>query len=358
MKVYKILCLLLMSTFAVAQSTIPVPTKIFQKNENLKGGCYRIPSLITAQDGTLLAVADQRYNNCRDLKDNDEIDIVLRRSFDNGSTWTPIQKVVDYPKGQSSSDASMVLNKITGEILLFYNYMDLKNARDIYKQFYVISKDNGKTWSNPREITNQIAPKDSYKDFKFITSGRAVQDKNGIIYQTLVDLQKGVYIFKTEDGGISWSLLTDRPVKPADETTIAIADNGNILLNARVRGLGARKLYEFTPQGELILDKVLKDLTDPACNASFISYNVGKNNILLFSNANSKKERKNMSIKFSVDNAKTWSKGKVVNPDHSAYSSLTQMSNNNVGILYEVDDHASISFNVLPIDWVLAQPLN
>ncbi|MBV7440949.1 glycoside hydrolase [Weeksellaceae bacterium TAE3-ERU29] len=343
---------LLLGIFSFGQVTKPMPMILFSKSDSLNGGCYRIPSLITAQDGTLIAAVDQRFNSCGDLKYNDDINIVVRRSFDNGKTWTNVETVVDLPKGESASDASMVLNKLTGEIILFYNYMDLVNAKDIYRQFYVISDDNGETWGKPYEITSQIAPENSYKDFKFITSGRAVQAKNGIIYQTLVDLQKGVYIFDSKNNGISWSLFAG-PVKPADETNIVALENGNILLNSRVRNLGYRKVYEFSPQGKLIRDKVVKDLPDPACNASMLNYKVGEQNVLFFSNANSQKARKNMTIKYSLDNGRKWSNGKILNPEFAAYSSLTQLENNDLGILYEINNYDEIVFSLIPINWAL-----
>ena len=348
----KKLILLLVGVLTFGQETKPMPTILFSKSDSLNGGCYRIASLITAQDGTLVAVADQRFNSCGDLKYNDDINIVARRSFDNGKTWTNIETIVNLPKGESASDASMVLNKLTGEIILFYNYMDLENAKDIYRQFYVISVDNGKTWSISYEITSQIAPENSQRDFKFITSGRAVQAKNGIIYQTLVDLQKGVYVFNSKNNGFSWNLFAG-PVQPADETNIVALDNGNILLNARVKKLGYRKAYEFLPNGKLLRDEIVKDLPDPACNASMINYKVGNESVLFFSNANSQKARENMTIKYSLDNGKSWSQGKTLHPKFSAYSSLTQLENNDLGILYEINNYDEIVFSLLPIKWSL-----
>ena len=52
---------------------------------------YRIPALITTASGTILAFCEARRHNGHD---DDEIDIVLRRSCDGGLTWTPQQLVV------------------------------------------------------------------------------------------------------------------------------------------------------------------------------------------------------------------------------------------------------------------------
>lgn len=55
--------------------------------------CYRIPGLVTTNKGTLIAVYDNRYNNCKDLQE--DIDVGMSRSTDGGQTWEPMKKVID-----------------------------------------------------------------------------------------------------------------------------------------------------------------------------------------------------------------------------------------------------------------------
>ena len=47
---------------------------------------FRIPAVVRASNGTLLAFAEGRRNNSGDIG---AIDLVLKRSFDNGLTWGP-----------------------------------------------------------------------------------------------------------------------------------------------------------------------------------------------------------------------------------------------------------------------------
>src|SRR4051812_2192704 len=54
--------------------------------------CFRIPAIVTTTRGTLLAFAEARKNNCSDAGD---IDLVLKRSFDGGKTWSAMQVVWD-----------------------------------------------------------------------------------------------------------------------------------------------------------------------------------------------------------------------------------------------------------------------
>ena len=136
-----------------------------EAKENI--ACYRIPSLITAPNGDLIAAIDERVPSCADLRGSKDINIVLRRSTDNGKTWSEIETVVDFPEGESASDPSMIVDEETDEIFMFYNFMDLDNEANIYYLHVVSSKDNGKTWTEPRDITTEIAKDEWHKDFKF-----------------------------------------------------------------------------------------------------------------------------------------------------------------------------------------------
>ena len=107
-------------------------TNLFSIDMKEGVSCYRIPPLLTAKNGDLIALIDERVPSCGDLKWSEDINIVMRRSEDSGETWSEIQTIIDYPLGESASDASMILDEMTGEIFLFFNYMNLKTAPNIY----------------------------------------------------------------------------------------------------------------------------------------------------------------------------------------------------------------------------------
>lgn len=158
------LCILLTNTGVFAQEQKHQIAKgvnevhdLFNTVINPDVSCYRIPAIVTATNGDLIAAIDERVPSCGDLKWSGDINIVIRRSSDNGKTWSEIEKIVDFPLGKSASDPSMIVDKETGEIFLFYNFMDLEKEKDIYYLHVVKSLDNGKTWSNPEDITSQIS---------------------------------------------------------------------------------------------------------------------------------------------------------------------------------------------------------
>ena len=65
---------------------------LFSAIDNDDVSCYRIPALITANNGDLLVAIDERIPSCGDLKWSEDINIVLRKSTDNGVSWLPIER--------------------------------------------------------------------------------------------------------------------------------------------------------------------------------------------------------------------------------------------------------------------------
>ena len=356
------LLLLFNSFLTVAQTNhkkakdLPVDFVNLFDARNTEGvACYRIPSLVTAPNGDLITAIDQRILSCGDLKYNKDINIVVRRSIDNGKTWSPIEKIVDYPLGQSASDPSMIVDQVTKEIFLFFNYMDLNLEKDIYYLRFIKSADDGKSWSKPVDITSQISMPEWKNDFKFITSGRGIQTNNGTLIHNVVNLKHGLFLFSSDDHGKNWNLLPS-PITPADESKMVELVDGTWMVNSRVNNLGYRYLHLSTDQGKTWESKVDTILIDPSCNASIIRYTSVKNgddkNRLLFANPKMKNNRENMTIRVSYDEGKTWTAGKTIFGGSSAYSSMTILKNGKIGLFFEKDDYKENVFVSVDLTWL------
>ena len=326
---------------------------LFDTSMNPSVACYRIPAIVTTTNNVLIAAIDERNISCGDLRSNRDINIVIRKSYDNGESWSEIEKIIDYPLGKSASDPSLIVDQITGEIFMFYNYMDLDKAKDVYKFMLIKSSDDGKSWTSPKEITNEIIKDGWEKDFMFITSGRGTQTKDGTLLHCLVNLNKGTHVFGSKDHGETWFLI-DYPLGPGDESKIIELSNGGWLVNSRVNSTGYRYSHVSNDKGQSWSTFKNNELLDPGCNAGLINYNQNakKKNVLLFSNAFSSKDRVNLSISTSFDEGRTWNKSKTIYKGESAYSSITILNNGDVGLFFEKDNYSKNVFVRIPKKWI------
>ncbi|MBO3098765.1 sialidase family protein [Gelidibacter pelagius] len=333
----------------------PVFQDLFNTSMTEGVECYRIPAIITAPNGDVIAAIDERVPGCGDLKWSRDINIIIRRSSDNGKTWSNIESVVDFPDGQSASDPSLIVDHVTNEIFMFYNFMNLDTEKDVYYLHYVKSADNGKTWSEPVDITSQIAKPEWHEDFKFITSGRGIQTRSGKLLHTMVNLNSGLHLFGSDDHGKTWYFI-DTPIQPADESKVIELADGTLMINARVNGKGMRYVHTSTDEGKTWTTEEAPELIDPGCNASIIRYTAiedgYKKNRLLFSNAKSEKGRVNMTVRISYDEGKTWSEGKTIYEGPSAYSDMTILENGDIGLFFEQDEYTKNPFVSFSLDWL------
>ncbi len=338
-----------------AQEDILKFKNIFDSSMKPGVACFRIPSIVTAPNGDLIVAIDERVPSCADLRGSEDINIVIRRSTDNGESWTKIETIVDYPLGKSASDPSMIVDKTTGEIFLFFNYMDLVKEKDVYYLKYIKSIDNGKTWSSPIDITSQISKTEWHKDFKFITSGRGIQTRSGKLLHTLVNLDNGLHLFGSDDHGKNWYFI-DTPIKPANESKIVELADGSWMINSRYNGKGIRFIHTSSDEGATWLSRPDSTLIDPGCNASIIRYTSVKDgadkNRLLFSNAKMENKRMNMTLRISYDEGETWTEGKTIYKGGSAYSSMSILTNGDIALFFEKDNYKENAFVRISLEWL------
>lgn len=312
-------------------------TKVFVAGED-NTHTYRIPSIITAMNGDLIAACDARRNNSGDLIhfSSRNIDIVIKRSSDNGKTWGPMEIVADYPDGTGGTDPSMILDRKTGDLFMFYSYIGAKPSKEFFFRVQR-SRDHGKTWSKPHDITTQITKPEWKNSFKFISSGRGSQMANGTLIHNYVILGKGAEIFASSNHGKTWKLI-DAEMKPADESRVLELTDGRLMVNSRVGG-GTRWVHRSEDNGTTWVSQKEHQLPDPRCNGAILRYTSQKEGYakdrLLFCNAGSRNGRKNLTIRISYDEGKSWSAGKVIDAGPSAYSEITILKDGTIGVFYE-----------------------
>ena len=111
------------------------------------------------------------------------------------------------------------------------------------------------------------------------------------------------------------------------------------MVNSRVNGSGCRWVHRSADDGRTWASAAETALVDPGCNASIVRYTSRADGYardrLLFSNASSPDGRRNLAVRVSYDEGRTWTGGKVIDPGPSAYSSLTVCRDGSIGVLYE-----------------------
>jgi len=311
---------------------------------------YRIPSIITTNKGTLIAVCDARADKPGDAPNN--IDVVMKKSYDNGKTWSELIVIADFPGNDAAADASMVVDRQTGTIWLAYDYAvsdPQGHLGRIIRIHLIKSDDDGNTWSSPFDLSYLTKG----KDFWLQNSPGAGLYANGVIiipmYSAMVpkgnqllastpDLKgtQQLMLVYSEDHGKTW-LLSNGVGDLNSETQLASLTGGRILANMRrPRGHGCRQVSITDDLGKT-WSEIYDDSTliEPGCQASLINYKFRNKSLLVFSNPADIKERKNMVVRTSNDEGKSWQKEIPVYSGSAGYSCLTQLPNGNIGLLFE-----------------------
>ena len=363
----KMLFAAIVATAAIhAQAAVSSETVLWKSGD---GGIavYRIPALCTAPNGDLVAACDARRDNGGDLNVFQPINISIRRSSDDGKTWTePVNSWTwqwDDAEKWAGSDPSLVVDREAGKIFLFYNVWKWENTQNwdanIYRFYVQESADNGQTWSKPRDISNDIAfpewPFGKARNnggFIFISSGSGIQTKDGTLLHTIVHVNDGNALFGSDDHGKTWKAM-GKPVKNGDECKVVELDDGAWMINSRWRG-GGRQIHVSRNGGRTWESRYDESLADPQCNAQIMRY--GK--VLLFSNCNSATRRAQLYVRASIDEGKTWGEGVCVQPAGAAYSDITILKNGEIGVLYEGAGYGTINFVTVPRADVVAEFFN
>ena len=330
---------------------------------------YRIPALCTAPDGkTLVAACDARHDHLQDLNRQpwQKINIAIRTSKDGGKTWAPSAYSHEWTWNDeekwAGSDPSFVVDAKNKKIFLFYNVAEYVKAAGVYRQYVQESADNGKTWSEPRDISDAIRPAGwSERGFVFITSGSGIQTKDGALLHTLVWVGKQVALFGSDDGGATWKAWGAPTKEPGDECKVVELSDGRLMINSR-KGVGAREIFTSADNGATWEHYSDTSLMDGRCNAQIITYPLGKKlggkkvgqvaypkEILAFSNCNAQ-GRSNLTLRTSWDDGQTWTAGIVVEPGRASYSDLCLIPSKqggnppDVGVLFEGSGETDIRF--------------
>ena len=350
---------------------------------------FRIPAIIRLSNGEILAFCEGRVNGSADFGD---VDIVMKRSNDEGKTWSAIKVIVDKDSLQAGNPAPVVdLTDPTypnGRIFLFYNTgnnneSEIRKGNGLREVFYTTSTDNGITWSDAINISLQVhKPKQPQinPEYDFSEDWRSFANTPGHAIQLTQGIYKGrIYIaanhstgnpqsnfkdyisngFYTDDHGKTFHISENVNVPGGNENMATELSDGKLMLNLRnQQGNIKSRIVAISSNGGETWDTVYfdKNLPDPVCQGSILT--VGKKNgknIIAFCNNADTVDRDNLTLRISYNEGKTWKKNFLIDKNtsgkeidgYTAYSDIVNLDSNKIGVLYERNNYKEIVFTVV-----------
>ena len=324
---------------------------------------FRIPGLATSNEGTLLGVYDVRYNSSVDLQEY--IDVGLSRSVDKGQTWEDMRIPLSFgeyngmPKAQNGvGDPAILVDKKTGTIWIiaawthgmgnlraWHNSQDGNELERTAQLVLSKSTDDGKTWSEPINITEQV----KNPSWKFLLQGPgmgiSMEDGTLVFPIQFIDAEKipNAGIMYSKDQGKTWK-IENLARTNTTEAQVAEVEPGVLMLNMRDNRGGSRAVSITKDLGKTWSEHASNRsvLQESVCMASLIKVkaedNITGKDILFFSNPNTTKGRHSITIKTSLDGGNTFPEefNVLLDEGHGwGYSCLTLVDSETIGILYE-----------------------
>ena len=373
--------------------TVPAVQDLWKsKTEPYPNDYYRIPAFAVTNDGTLLAVTDLRYTANSDLGHNHGIDLLIKRSEDNGKNWSAPTNITNIPAGDVNGygDAAIVADRESDDVLIlcvhgnvFYPHGTASNH---LKAIQFVSHDGGKTFpdSEKKDISDTIFGFNTSWISLFFGSGRIMQSRSikagshYRIYSALLSLHYGNAVVYSDDFGSTWKLLgnpASSPIPDGDEAKVEELPDGSVLLSSRKNNGRFVSIFTYTnpntgagswstketlnlgggrgTNGEILIAKARK--TTGAKEPVYLAFQSlpgvwDRKNVTIYW-----RELTNGTISINdFVSASAWnSHSYLVQDGDSAYSTMDVQRDGGIGFLYERNTRGhdyDIAYTNLPID--------
>jgi sialidase-1 len=327
---------------------------------------YRIPAIEIALDGTLLAFAEGRKQGGKDpgYDKQQDVDLLLKRSSDDGKTWSELEIVEDPGQYWSAANAATVVDRDTGKIWVLYirskpgrSTETSRPGTDDMQTMARWSEDNGLNWSEPIDLT-EVAR--DMQDETWTASvpgpGGAIQAGNGRLLVPCWKEPYNVFVIYSDDHGATWhrSELVPGGDRGNENQLVELA-NGRIMMDMR-QAWGPR-WRTISSDGGHTWSETIESFMAPRCAA-------GVERLTLKSAADDRNRilwtgprgpgRVTLVARVSYDEGATYPVERILSEETAAYSDLVLLPDKSVGCLWERDHHHYIAFT--RFDLALLEP--
>jgi sialidase-1 len=329
---------------------------------------FRIPAMVITKKGNLLVFSEGRKGKGGDW---DPSNLVYRASYDAGESWTPITVLVD--KGNTTcTNAVPIVDYFEEKVHLIYT-VGYNNI------FYTYSVDEGLSWEAPINITDALEGFKAKYPWRVVATGpgHGTQLSSGRILvpmwfssSSAIDSLNFALahhpsiagVLYSDDFGKSWLLgdiigpNNDTLIFPSESVCVELT-SGEVLFNMRNESKNYRRLVSLSPDGISGFTSPFysDNFFEPICHAGMIRYSINPfqdKNRILFVNPDSrmtpwsvnrgttnkaapKRQRSNLTLRISYDEAITFPVYKEIDAGPSGYSDLAVGKDGTIYCLYE-----------------------
>lgn len=351
---------LLLGSLATAAEPFLEKQDLFKVGDNPAYNIYHIPGIVVTAKGTVLAWCEARKRPAG-VSDWDDIRILLRRSTDDGKTWSEAKSIANVEGPKEKNPFALRMKNVDPNDVTYNNPVLIADkdgtvhmlfCLEYMRCFYQRSDDDGASWSQPTEITSAF---DAFKkdyDWKVLATGpnHCIQLKTGrLVVPVWLSTGTGGNAHRpsvtstiySDDEGKNWTAgeiavpNTEEWINPNETVAIELKD-GSVMLNVRSESKAHRRLVTVSPDGatKWSTPKFDDALLEPICMGAITRYDHRGKSLILFSNPHNldkakgkaepgqSRDRKNVSVKISRDEGKTWPVSKTLEPGPSMYSDL------------------------------------